>query len=107
MPWKNTAPEWIQAALLLMGMALSTWVGTAMRIMDQVREGDRSKFWSRRLFVDAIGTVFMILVSAGIADYLELGLIPACALAAILGRGGPPLIDRAVDSFLARLKRSK
>lgn len=105
MPWKNTPPDWIQAALLLLSTALAVSIGTVVRIMDQVREGERSKFWSRRLFVDAIGTVFMILVSAGIAEHLELGLIAACALAAILGRGGPPLIDRAVDAFLAWFKR--
>lgn len=103
MPWRDN-PGWLQdqwqAFVLLAATTFAVTVGTLTRITDQLKNGERQRFWSRRLFIDALGVVFMVLVCAGVAEYYSFGTFTSVAMSVVLGRLGPPAIDRVVESVL-------
>ncbi len=99
--WRNPS-DLVQLAMLAATTAAGVVLGTLTRILDQVREGKRERFWSRMLLVDGLGVLFVILIALGVAEYFRLGQLATVALSVVLGRAGPPLIDHAVENVFRR-----
>ncbi len=104
MDWRNPS-EVGQLVALALSTAGGVLVGTLTRIFDQVREGQRERFFTRRLLVDGLGCLFIILVCLGVAEYFQLQTFATVAVSVLLGRAGPPAIDQMFDAFITRGKR--
>lgn len=93
MPGESTNPEVLQA-LQRFGITFGAGLlGLLVRIGEKIRDGHRESFWSPWLLSDLIGLAVTVAVSAGIAEYLQLGPWGTSAVAVVLGRGGPSMID--------------
>ncbi len=106
MSWKNQPDLW-QLVVLAISTGIGVLIGTLTRIFDQVREGQRERFFTRRLLVDGLGCLFIILICLGVAEYFALGTLTTVAVSVVLGRAGPPAIDRLFDAFMASKERSR
>ncbi len=78
-------------------------VGTMAKIADDVKSGDRDRFWTRKLLLEIPAVGMMTLIGWGLASYFDLSSGGSVALGAFLGWGGP----KTVEAFIAmRMPRS-
>lgn len=106
-PGENFNPEALQGLQRLGITFLAGLLGLLVRIGEKIRDGHREKFWSPWLLSDLIGLAVTVAVSAGIAEYLMLGPWGTSAVAVVLGRGGPSLIDGIMLRFTGHKWRPK
>lgn len=106
MPWSNFPPGWLATILevlrtspfghgiqTFLGAFITVGVGLMAKIADEVKRGDRERFFSKRLFLDLPALVMMSLVSIGVSAYLSLSGPVAAALGAAMGYVGPRVVD--------------
>ena len=92
MAWKNN-PEVIQYVLGFTAMLGAAGIGIMAKIADDVKNGDRPKFWSKELFLEIPTLLMMGLLAFGISEYLDLRGGAAAAVGAFLGWLGPKSVD--------------
>jgi len=66
MPWRNSGL--IQEVLLALGTSVAVVMGLLAKIAHEVKRGERERFFTRRLWLDAPALVVMITIAAGIKD---------------------------------------
>lgn len=107
MPWRNLpewlahAPEWLQWMVGFLSMLGAAGVGAMAKIADDVKTGNRDRFWTKKLFLEVPAVVMMALIGWGLAEYLGIGAGPAAALGAILGWGGPKTVEAIIAMKLS------
>ena len=97
MPWRNGSDLWhlIQA---LAATLIATAAGAIAKIADDVKTGNRKKFWTRQLWLDIPAVLMMMFVAWGAAEYYGLTPGVGAALGSLLGWAGP----RTVDAILGQ-----
>lgn len=105
MPWRNLPewiahlPDWAQWVMSMVAFLLAAGVGTVAKIADDVKSGDRDKFWTKQLYLEVPAVGMMALIGAGIAQHFELAEYAASALTAFLGWGGPKTITVILTAY--------
>lgn len=99
-PWRN-GPDFWQFIQALAAMLIATAAGAIAKIADDVKTGNRKKFWSRQLWLDIPAVLMMMFIAWGVAEQYDLAPGVGAALGSLLGWAGP----RAVDVVLARKLR--
>lgn len=107
MPWRNIPPDTFQAGLMYLGLTLGAIIGSASKITEQIRSGQRTKFWGPELATDATSFLIMLLVAAGISEYLNLGTLATVAVSGILARAGTEELDNLINSVVQRVRGKK
>ncbi|HAO02950.1 MAG TPA: hypothetical protein DCQ42_14840 [Halomonas sp.] len=105
MPWRNTGL--IQEVLLALGTSVAVVMGLLAKIAHEVKSGERERFFTRRLWLDAPALVVMITIAAGINLYFDLTGWPASAVAAVCGWAGPRSIDLMLLALADRVRGGK
>lgn len=107
MPWKNDPQNWWQITQLFLATAGAVAIGTIARVAEELQSGERKSLWTRRLLVDGVGLLAMVLVSVGLSEYYDLGRWAHGALAVILGKVGSKGFDMIVDAAVDRIRGVK
>lgn len=105
MPWQQNPGSFLETMHLLIVTCGAVVLGTFSRIIEQLQSGERARFWSRRLLIDAVGVVVMVLISVGISEYYDLGRWAHAALAVGLGKVGSRAFDLLIEALMYRIKR--
>lgn len=102
MPWRNLPewithlPDWLQWMAGFLAMLGAAGVGAMAKIADDVKSGDRDRFWTRKLFLEVPAVGMMALIGWGLADYFGLSSGQSVALGAFLGWAGPKTIEALI-----------
>lgn len=103
MPWRNLPPDVLEATLNLIGFIVAGIVGTSSRIADEIARGDRKRVWGQELCVDITSFLVMVLIAAGLAEYMELSRLTGSMVSGILCRSGTPLLDKVIKVILGNI----
>lgn len=104
MPWRNLpewishSPEWFKLALGFLAMLAAAGVGAMAKIADDIKTGERERFWSKKLFLDLPAWVLMTLVAIGLSEHYELSNAVGIGLGSFLGWAGPRVLDTVILS---------
>lgn len=104
MPWKDH-PEFVQTVLAFFAMIGAAGVGIMAKIADDVKNGDRPRFWSKELLLEVPALVMMGFVGLAIADYYTLSIGQAVGVSTALGWIGPKSVDVIVSYRLGKKRR--
>lgn len=102
--WISHAPEWLQWALGFMMMLASAGIGAMAKIADDIKSGERERFWSKKLFLDLPALAMMTLISIAITEYYGLPSPVGIGIGSFLGWAGPRVLDTVV---LARITNGR
>ncbi|MDW0360832.1 hypothetical protein Q8G38_16080 [Halomonas venusta] len=105
MPWRNSGL--IQEVLLALGTSVAVVMGLLAKIAHEVKSGERERFFTRRLWLDAPALVVMITMAAGVNVYFGLDGWPAAAIAGVCGWAGPRSIDLLLMAAADRVRGAK
>jgi len=100
-PWKN-GPEFWQWVIGVLAMLISTSVGAVAKIADDVKMGERHKFWTKQLWLDFPALLMMTIAAISVTEYLDLSTAVGVGLGTFLGWLGP----RTLDLFIGYKVRS-
>ena len=109
MPWRNfpewiaNLPQWLQVMVGFLTMLFAAGMGAMAKIADDVKSGNRDKFWTRALFLEVPAVGMMALIGWGLAEHYSLGSGASVGIGAFLGWVGP----KAAEVVLAVLMPSK
>lgn len=93
-------PEWLQLAQLIGVAVLTAGVGIMAKIADEVKRGERKRFWSRELWLELPAWMLAATLTVGSSVYFHLDGPVAGLLGAALGYLGPKIIDVIVAAKL-------
>lgn len=91
-PWKND-PDLFQFLVGLLTMLITTAAGAIAKVADDVKNGNRRKFWSKQLWLDVPAVVMMAILAASFAEYANLPTGIGAGVGAIFGWAGPRTVD--------------
>lgn len=95
--WMTHAPEWVQVTIGFVTLLVAAGIGAMAKIADDVKSGNRDKFWTKKLFLEVPAVGMMALTGWGIAEWQSFDVGAACALTSFLGWAGP----KAVEALIA------
>lgn len=108
MPWKQLPPEWwaekLDELILVISLLSAVTLGTVTKVATEVRDGDRDKILSRRLFLDVPAVFMMGAITYGVAEYFNLQAGSAGAVGAVLGYLGPRTAYLLIDALAHRIR---
>lgn len=107
MPWRNIPPDALQALIQYLGLVIGAIVGSASKITEQIKRGERSQVWGRQLLVDVTSFAIMLLLAAGIAEFFKLGTLATVAVSGILSRAGTEGLDKSIKAGIERIRGQK
>lgn len=106
MPWKS-GPDFWQTILGLLAMACATASGAIAKIADDVKNGDRPKFWSRQLWLDLPAVVMMAILAVSTTLYYGLSPGVGAGIGTVLGWVGPRIVDMVIGRRLREWGKGK
>ena len=108
MPWKQLPPDWwaerLDQLFLLVSLLSAVMLGTITKVAAEVRDGERDKILSWRLYLDVPAVLMMGAVTYGIAEYFALRAGAAGAVGAVLGYVGPRAAYLMIDAIAHRIR---
>lgn len=108
MPWRNFpewmahSPEWVQWAIGSLAVLTAAGVGMMAKIADDVKNGDRDRFWSRKLLLEAPAVGMIALMGWGFAEYFGLSTGQAVGVTTFMGWLGPKTLETAIVKWLPK-----
>ena len=108
MPWKND-PGWLtelfskanmQGLLTFVFALFASGVGAMAKIADEVKSGERRKFFSRSLWLEIPSLVMAALATIALAAWLELPAAVTGGVGTWMGWAGPKAADAAFSRFM-------
>lgn len=105
MPWRNSG--WLQEALLAITLAGAVFMGFIAKVTAEIKTGERDRFFTKRLLLDAPALIVMCVIAAGINIWFDLDGWPSTAVAVICGWVGPRGIDIILMAVADRVRGAK
>lgn len=108
MPWRNLPewmthlPDWLQWAAGLLAMLGAILLGALAKIADDVKSGDRRKFWSKQMWLELPALGMMTLVGWGLTEHYSLGSGASVVLGAVLGWSGPKVLEAIIEARILK-----
>lgn len=115
MPWKNMPPEWLavvldalrhnefaQGLVAFFTAVFAAGVGIMARVAEEVKSGDRDKFFTKRLWLELPALLLVAIVTVGITAYYDLPGPVAAGVSVVFGFVGPKLADAWLEHRLRK-----
>ena len=108
---KHPPPDLIQAfiqsdfwqgMLAFLGTIITAGVGLMAKVADEVKTGDRRKFFSKALWLELPVLLMMAIVAIGVAAYYDLPGPVAGGISTVFGYAGPKIVDSLFLMFLRK-----
>lgn len=100
--------QWLVArvdqVLLYLSLVAAVMLGTTTKVATEVRDGDREKFLTSRLLLDAPAVLMMASVSYGIVEYAGLTAGVASAIGCVMGYVGPRAAYLLINAVADRIR---
>ena len=106
MPWKNMPPEWLAVLIealrnseflagvkAFLAVLVAAGVGVMAKVADEVKSGDRRKFFSNQLWLDVPALLMTAAITIGVSAYYSLPGPVSAGVSVFLGYAGPRIID--------------
>lgn len=100
-------PELWQFIMSFLAMAIAAAIGATAKIADDIKSGDRTHFWTPKLWLDFPAVLMMALVAVSLAEYFDLTAGIAAGLGVTLGWAGPRIVDVFIGNKLAEWGKRK
>lgn len=111
MSWKIMPPEWLAVLIealrnseflagvkAFLAVLAAAGVGVMAKVADEVKSGERRKFFSKQLWLDAPALLMTATITIGVAAYYDLPGPVAAGVSVFLGYAGP----RAIGIWISR-----
>jgi hypothetical protein len=95
--WIANLPQWLQVMVGFLSMLGAAGMGAMAKIADDVKSGNRDRFWTKKLFLEVPAVGMMALIGWGVAEHYGMGVGASVALGSFLGWAGPKTVEAIIS----------
>lgn len=102
MPWKNIPPDWLAVLIealrnseflagvkAFLAVLAAAGVGAMAKVADEVKSGERRKFFSKQLWLDVPALLMTAVIAIGVTAYYDLPGSVSAGISVFLGYAVP------------------